>query len=379
MRSIIMNTTCLTVASLALSIAPASMAMQATTPAPAPAPAAAPATPPVPGQTVIVKLSSGDSVRAKLLSETADSVVVEHPVLGKVTIARTGVAAMSVAPPPPPPTAPADGAVDMTRLRQEAQPAANADMDAPRPQGSVDPGKNAAAGAGAAAVPAPPPPPPSPWKLLFDGNVNYVSAANKQLDFRIAASAIYEVKDVDKWANNVEYFYKVVDSGTTDNNLLATSTYDKRFEFNTRFLWFAKVQGQLAPLESYEQRLSGWGGVGYEFLKAPPASLIGKIGAGYTYEWGTINAGEAQLYAELIWDWKITDNQAIAGSFWITPDFADFTNYMFLFRTEWTMKMPDIKGLSLLGGIRWQYQSVVEPANALQNDIRLYAGLRYEM
>ena len=352
------------IAALALCAAPATFAQD---------PAA-----PVPGQSVIVALSSGDAIKAKLVSETANEIVIEHPVLGKVTIARKQVASIAAVPPDDAAAKAAAQAAteaEMTRVRQEAQPAANADMDAPRPQGEVNPGDDAAK----ADAPPAPPPVPSPWKLLFDGNVNYVNAANKQLDFRVAASAIYEVKDVDKWSNNAEYFFKVVDGSTTDNNFLFTSTYDRRFVSNTRALWFGKFQAQWAPLQSYEQRLSAWGGLGYEFLQLPPAKLLGKVGAGYTYEFGTENVGDAQLYAEIEWDWKISESQALVGSFWITPDFADFGNYLTLFRTEWTMDVADLKGLKLLGGVRWQYQSVVTPPTALQNDIRFYAGLRYEI
>jgi hypothetical protein len=43
------------------------------------------------------------------------------------------------------------------------------------------------------------------------------------------------------------------------------------------------------------------------------------------------------------------------------------------------MSVTDVKGLKLLGGVRWQYQSTVIPADAIQNDIRLYVGLRYEI
>lgn len=353
-----------------LSIA-AAMALAASSAAFAqdPAPAA-----PAPGQSVIVALSSGDALRAKLVSETADAIVVEHPVLGTMTIKRASIASMAAVPPADAKAAP-EPAIDNTRLKQEAQPAANADMDAPRPQGNVDPGEDAMK----AGAPPAPPPVPSPWKLLFDGNVNYVNAASKQLDFRVAASAVYEVKDVDKWSNTAEYFFRLVDGGTTDNNLLLNSTYDRRLVSNPRWLWFVKGQAQWAPLESFEQRLSAWGGLGYEFLQLPPAKLLGKLGAGYTYEFGDQNDGNAELFAQIEWEWNITDNQAIVGSFWITPAFEDFSDYLTLFRTEWTLKIADIPGLKALGGIRWQYQSQVTPSTALQNDIRLYAGLRYEM
>ena len=144
---------------------------------------------PVPGQTVIVALSSGDAIRATLVSETGDSIVLLHPVLGKVTLPRASIASMVATAAPA--AAPA-AATDDSMLRQEAQPAANAVMDAPRPQDGVNLADDVAA---KGAVPAPAAP-PSPWKFVLDANVNYVNAANNQLDFRAAAEAIDDVADL---------------------------------------------------------------------------------------------------------------------------------------------------------------------------------------
>jgi hypothetical protein len=341
-------------------------------PAPAASSAAPPAAAPVSGDLVRLQLTTGEVLTATLKSETPEDVTIAHPVLGTITLKRASVKAMAVAPPPA--ATPEEGAI----AKVDLGPAGNAAMDAPKPVAGVNPGDAAVVKEAAADAAKPPEPPPSPWKFVLDANVNYVSAANKQLDFRVAGAAVYEIKDVEKWSNSIEFFFKTVDGSTTDNNLLATSVYDRRFESNPRVLWFVKGQAQWAPLEDYEQRLSAWGGLGYEFFKKPTANLIGKIGAGYSYEFGNIQQGDPQLYASVDWDWDITENQAIVGSYWITPDFADFTNFLMLARLEWTMKMPDIPGLKLLGGVRWQYQSEV-PTGDIQNDIRVYAGLRLEV
>ncbi len=349
--------------------------------APAPAPAAAtPAPAPVIGGDVTVTLVNGDVIKATLIGETAENVTVKHPLLGELTLKRTVISTMAAGMAPAAKGAPQDAGsakpetADAVR-KEELGPAANDVSDAPRPVDGINPADQAAK---AGEAPAAPPPPPSPWKFVLDANVNYVNAANKQLDFRVAAGAIYEIKDVEKWANSAEYFFKTVDGSTTDNNLLISSIYDKHFESDPRVLWFAKGQVQWAPLQGFEQRLSAWGGLGYEILKKPTANLVGKIGAGYTYEFGNINEGYPQLYASIDWDWDITENQAIVGSYWITPDFADFTDFLMLARLEWTVKLPDVPGLKLLGGARWQYQSQV-PAGDVQNDIRVYAGLRLEI
>ncbi len=340
---------------------------------------AAPAPAPVVGGDVTVTLVNGDVIKATLVGETAENVMVKHPLLGELTLKRAAISTM-VAGLAPAAKAGAQQEAEAAakpetadaERKQDLSPASNAAMDAPRPVDGVNPADDAAK------ADAAPPPPPSPWKFIIDANVNYVSAANKQLDFRVAGGAVYEVKDVEKWANNLEYFFKTVDGSTTDNNLLVSSIYDRRFESDPRVLWFVKGQAQWAPLQDFEQRLSAWGGVGYEIFKKPTANLIGKIGAGYTYEFGNINEGYPQLYASVEWDWDITENQALVGSYWITPDFSDFTDFLMLARLEWTMKLPDVQGLKLLGGVRWQYQSQV-PDNDIQNDIRVYAGLRLEI
>jgi putative salt-induced outer membrane protein YdiY len=325
---------------------------------------------------VTVKLANGDVIKATLVAEKPDSVTIKHPVLGDLTLPRTSVAAVTAVPPA------ADSAVTQADVaKTNLGPAGNAAIDAPKPVDTVNPANDAAkVGTGPAAAPAAPapPPPPSPWKLIIDANANYVSAANDQLDFRVAASAVYERKDIEKWSTSAEFFYKTVDSNNTDNNLLLSTTYDHRFEQNTRWLWFAKGQAQYAPLENYEERLSAWGGIGYEFMQKKPVKLIGKIGAGYTYEFGNINDGYPELYAEIEGDWDITDNQQLVGSVWITPAFNDFTNALMLARLEWTLKVPDFPGTKLLGGLRWQYQTQV-PAGDIQSDFRIYAGLRFEL
>jgi hypothetical protein len=354
-----------------------SAAITATTLAQAAAPAPAPT--PAPGQVVTVKLSNGDVIKATLVAEKPDSVTIKHPVLGELTLPRASVASVAAVPADAAAAAPAQ--VDQTS-KIDLSPAASGAADAPKPEGPVNPGNDAAkvttGPAGAPAAPDVPKAPPSPWKIIIDANANYVDAANQQLDFRVAASAVYEVKDVDKWSTSAEFFYKVVDSDNTDNNLLVTSTYDRRLESNPRFLWFVKGQGQYAPLESFDERLSAWGGIGYEFMKKKPIDLIGKIGAGYSYEFGNINQGYPQLYAELAGDWDISENQALMASFWITPDFSDFTDALMLGRLEWTMKIPDFAGLKLLGGLRWQYQTQVPPGDN-DSDFRIYAGLRLEI
>lgn len=57
--------------------------------------AQAPAPPqPISGDQVVVQLVGGDSLRGQLVSSTPDSIVINHAVLGQMTIARTNMKGM---------------------------------------------------------------------------------------------------------------------------------------------------------------------------------------------------------------------------------------------------------------------------------------------
>jgi len=57
--------------------------------------AQAPAQPqPTSGNQVVVQLVGGDSLRGELVSETPDSIIMKHAVLGQMTIARSNMTSM---------------------------------------------------------------------------------------------------------------------------------------------------------------------------------------------------------------------------------------------------------------------------------------------
>jgi hypothetical protein len=344
------------------------------------------------------KLANGDILRGRVVEVKGKEVVVQHPVLGTITLPLsslvplpgTGAAADA---------AKAEAEARRAQLGPEAAPPTDKSVPpllrAPAPQKTLeeDDVRTIDSPAGAALMDAPvamkptidpvlqavplPAAPPSPWKFIFDANANYVQSSDKQLDIRLALAAIYEKKDIDRWKTDVEYFFKTVNSNETDNNLLITTVYDHYFGKDSKWLWFVKGQGQYAPLENWEERLSGWAGIGYKFVDDGKFKLTGKIGAGASYEFGGSDFSP-QLYGEVEGSWKISATQTLVGSAWIAPDLSNFGEFTSLCRLEWQLKIDPPSSLSFLGGVRWEYQSSV-PVGDTYNDIRVYLGLRYEI
>jgi hypothetical protein len=336
--------------------------------------AQAPAQPqPTSGNQVVVQLVGGDSLRGELVSETPDSIIINHSVLGQMTIARSNMTSMvtQTANPAATPNAPANVAAISTDITNANQASSEAVL--------IDSAKGAATGAPAAGSAAEAPKPVLPvsnWKFVLAANANYTDASDKQLDFRVAGAAVYEIKDVEKWKTDAEYFFKTVNDATTDNNLLVTSVYDRDITA-TDWLWFLKAQGQASSLEAWEERLSGWGGIGYRFFKAPPIAIVGKVGLGATHEFGAVNETYPEGYLELDGKWDITERQSLQGNVYIAPDLSDISQYMTIARAEWALKVDPELGLSLVGGLRFQYQSNV-PAGENATDLRVYAGLKMD-
>jgi len=336
--------------------------------------AQAPAQPqPTSGNQVVVQLVGGDSLRGELVSETPDSIIIKHAVLGQMTIARSNMTSIvtQTANPAATPSEPGNVAAIATDITNANQASSEAVL--------IDSAKGEASGAAAAGTAAEAPKPVLPvsnWKFVLAANANDTDASDKQLDFRVAGAAVYEIKDVEKWKTDAEYFFKTVNDATTDNNLLVTSVYDRDITA-TDWLWFLKAQGQASSLESWEQRLSGWGGIGYRFFKAPPIAIVGKAGFGATHEFGGINETYPEGYLELDGKWDITERQSIQGNVYIAPDLSDISQYITIARAEWALKVDPELGLSLVGGLRFQYQSNV-PAGANATDLRVYAGLKMD-
>jgi len=219
-----------------------------------------------------------------------------------------------------------------------------------------------------------PKPPKGPWRATIAAGVNYTDNNDKTLDARIAAGATYEIPDVEELALSAEYFFKTLNSDTTDNNLLVNGVYN-RFIGDTPWLWFVKAQYQYSQFEAWEHRISGYGGVGYQVFKLPPVDLLLKVGAGATYEFGPPSQTLPEGYGEAQFAWEISELQRLEMSGNIAPDLSNMGEFRVISRAEWQCKIDPLLDLALTFGVRWQYQSEV-PAGDVNYDLRVYAGLQ---
>jgi len=364
-------------------------ARQAIDPAPAVAPpessataaaaadGAAPASTPSEGAgtPVTVRLGGDEVLRGTLVELTANEVIVVHPILGRLAIPRRSIVSVEItvdermqavaAPaehgfaPVPPDAAPATAAADPPSRIRGAPPKPAWATDEFSPLSSPE---------------DLPPPGTVEWLANIQASLAGVNSDNDELDLRVAGGFARRTSD-DLLTFDAEYYYSLVNGDTTDNNLLATLVYDRYFD-PTDWLVFGKGQYQYDQFQSWEHRVSAYGGVGYRIFRLPPFALTVKLGAGGTHEFGDPQQTTPEGYAEAAFLWKITDQMRLEGGVNIAPDLTDLNSYRILARLDWILRLEP-NGLSFVGGLREEYQSKLR-GDGTNNDFRYYAGVRMD-
>jgi hypothetical protein len=299
-------------------------------------------------QQVTVTLSNGDVLHGELVSESDTHLVIEHPVLGQLKLAREGaVAAYS--------QAVMDASVDSkeesaTTKPEQASPATPVVGGAP---------------------PVEEKPAPSPWT----GSISLAATASdnsrSSYDIRLGAS-LKRKRELDQFDLTATWYWSQQDNITTDNDFLMRASQEWYIE-QSRWLYFAQGTWQYDQFESWGHRVSPYAGVGYKWYEEDDLTMTLKSGGGVTWQYntGTITP---QLLFELNTNWKINDLQSLIGLMSIAPDPVDWGNYLATIQADWKLKLGSDTPWAFSLGVRSIYDSRPSGGNG-SNDFKAYAGL----
>lgn len=292
-----------------------------------------------PGGKVDATLSSGDVIRGVLVSDDGTTVVIQHPVLGELKLAKSNVTAIAAvpdaAPPPPPPPPP---------------------------------------------PPAPPEVKPDPdsfwkgWVGSLEFGLNGSDGNSQSVSMRAAANAKRETSET-VTTLGISYVYGTQDG---DKNL-------EHGEINVRNDWkigspwriFAIGKTEYDTFQDWEWRVSLFGGLGYEFMKTDNTLLLGRIGVGATKEFKTSKQRiEPELDIGLDWEHKIDDRQKIFVNADYYPSLHRMTDYRAQLKAGYEVIVDPKNNLSLKLGLEDRYNS--NPGtDRKKNDILYFATIAY--
>ncbi len=284
-----------------------------------------------------VVLKSGDTLTGEIVSSNEESVVLDHPTLGQITISQADIVQDPVA------TSEGEKAA-----QQAAEDFAN----------WVDswffPGWEKSVAAGFSGT---------------DGNSDTFS-------FYASVATGYE-DDTDRWDINANYFLNYSDGDKEQNQFKAIAIKDWLLPDSDWFYW-AQGTFQYDQFTDWETRAGLFGGIGYELIKGDVHTVLLRAGVGGQYEWGDINEFTPEAMAGIDWDWAISETQAFKFYNYLYPSldpgFSEFRN---LTGALYEVQLAAGNGFKLQLGVENEYNSEVA-AGFDENDLKYFGALGFD-
>lgn len=324
------------------------------TAADAPAPAPETAAKPV----VTVALTSGEVLKAAVASPLeADPLVLEHPVFGRMTVARNLIASVTPEPPPAPPPPPEPPAPPPT----EAAPA-------PAPPAPPPP-----------AAPAPPPPPPEigffdNWTGSVEAGFNTTSGNSDRLSGRLGLSLRRQTPDT-VTTLSTGYFYGRDNRGLSEDRARVDARNDWLQKTDSSLRYYVAGTGEYDSFQPWDWRISGQAGLGYEFVKEKTLTIVGRAGLGASRELGrTDNTIRPEFTPGIDLEWRIDDRSKLTAGFDYYRDLEKFEIYRFVARAAYDILLDPESNLTLRIGVEDRYDDTATFPRS-RNDFELFTAL----
>ncbi|MEL7089180.1 MAG: DUF481 domain-containing protein, partial [Planctomycetota bacterium] len=245
-----------------------------------------------------VTLTNDDTVTGTITRQTDDTVTVDHPDLGVLNIPAANVAGVEL---------------------EETDPIY---VEPPKPDFFWGWDKSLQAG-------------------LTGSNGNSDSVA------LYAAFATDYEDDTDRWFFRARVFYTEEDSVNTRNEYDFSLTKDWLIPDEPLFYW-ANAKYEFDEFTGYEERASGFAGLGYEVVDRDDYNLLFRFGGGGNWEGGAVEEFTPEIQLSLEGEWDIDQNSSLGYYTFFYPSlepvFSEFRNVSGL---VYKMSVDKSKGLSL--------------------------------
>ena len=303
-----------------------------------------------------IELITGEVLRGEIVQSTAEWLVLDHPILGRLEIPAQAVQRMDYLPP-----APSSPPNERVRDARKSQPN-------PAPP-----------------TPAPPTPTPDPgprWhsKLEFgfaatEGNSE---TANLILAFNTAIDRGHDQYDFDS-----RYALRSSRGDRSENKLTAGLLAQWPLS-NPRWSYFAQSRYDFDEFQSWDHRVTGGGGMGYHLIDINEVDPAGnasdvfdvriRLGLGLRREYGSTNERlqpEGIFGGDLVW--QLNSHQRLAAGTTFFPNLEETSEFRVVTKAEWVLDLDTLDGLSLKLGLAHEFQSVTDPGIE-ESDLSVYGA-----
>jgi putative salt-induced outer membrane protein YdiY len=264
-----------------------------------------------------VELVTGEKLTGTIVSRDANNIVLDHPVLGRLTI-------------------------PVERLKP----------------------------------PAPPVPPKSPWTYRAELGA---SGSQGNVDQNALHAAVGAILDDDKRRLKMDLTYSraTVESVKTEDKTTLEILHDWKFA-GSKWSLFAAGRMDWDKFQSWDRRASVGGGVGYAVSDTDKLKVRVRGGLAGTKEWGNEDPDDNKWRPEALGGvegmWKVNETNTIEGRVTYFRDLDEISEYRVVSELSWSVKLAIDSPLSLKIGCEDEYDTHrSSPYEA--NDFRYFVAL----
>ncbi len=297
-----------------------------------------------------IELITGEVLRGEIVQTTAEWLVLDHPILGRLEIPAQAVRRVDDLPP------------------AQSSPPSERVRDTPKSE------------------PNPPPPPPpdrgprwhSKLEFGFAATEGNSETADLTLAFKTAIDRGHDRYDFDS-----RYALRSSRGDRSENKLTAGLLAEWPLS-NPRWSYFAQSRYDFDEFQSWDHRITGGGGVGYHLIDINEVDPAGnasdvfdvriRLGLGLRREYGSTNERiqpEGIFGGDLVW--QLNSHQRLAAGTTFFPNLEETSEFRVVTNAEWVLDLDTLDGLSLKLGLAHEFQSVTDPGIE-ESDLSVYGA-----
>jgi hypothetical protein len=205
------------------------------------------------------------------------------------------------------------------------------------------------------------------WDGSFDLGLDGSEGNSETFNFRFGCHANRK-QESNILTLGIDYNKSTAETKATTNRLF----FEGRFEWlihQTRWSWFVHETVEYDEFQSFNVRDTSDAGLGYRLIRNENTTLIGRIGGGFSHEYGGPDDGQytPEAVFGLQVERHISKRQKLLGLVEYAPDIGYFLDYRIRTQAAWEVLLDADRNLSLRVGVLDRYTS--QPNGVRSNDL----------
>jgi len=268
-------------------------------------------------------LTSGETMKVTVLERGRDSVRVQHPALGELTVPVHAISELNGAPYIPPP---------LDSMDDEAEEEDDADDD------------------GAASSPV--------WSSSLELGLNGSEGNSENLSGRVAFTAERLVEGETRFDFLTRYKIETDAGDRTTNEWYTRALQEWYLPDHERWSIFVQGDAEYDEFQDWDVRVSGTAGLGYIFIDEDDTKLRGRVGFGAAYEFG---AQDEELVPEALlgydFEHDLNERSRLTSTGNLYPSLSNGGEFRSYWDAAYEIDMTDEGDWVLRLGLDHQYDS----------------------